>query len=235
MRFIASCLFSFLSLLSFAQQTIDVNKQDVKAANANIFFVVNGEPFVNAKFTRLVEGSPYFSDEWMKGFAVIDSVSRASGILKLDLMENTIHYLDAKGNEMVASTKIQELTLIDTNKQVSFTFASSSAIKSTDPKKGWYQLLSEGTSVKLYKQYVKTMQEIKPYGSATVEQYIRTATYYYVLNNGKFTVVKKIKDMADILADKKQEMLKYISDNKLNGRSDNDYINVLSYYKSLQQ
>src|SRR5205823_6477163 len=103
----------------------------------------------------------------------------------------------------------------------------------TDPKNGWYQLLTESPLTRLYKQSVKNLQEIKPYNSATVEQYIRTSNIYYVLCNGKFTVVKKIKDLGDIFIDKKQEVLKYISDNKLNGRSDNDFINVVSFYKSL--
>src|SRR5258706_16224880 len=103
--FFASLL--FLAPFSFfAQQIIDVTKQDVRAANANIFFVVNGEPFVNAKFTRLVDGTPYFSEDWMKGVALMDSLGRYAGIVKLDLMENKIHYQDAKGNEMVATTKL---------------------------------------------------------------------------------------------------------------------------------
>jgi hypothetical protein len=233
MKSFFTCLFFLIPFFSFAQQIIDVNKQDVKGANANVFFVVAGEPFVNAKFTRLVDGSPYFSDEWMRGIAMSDSVSKYSGILKLDLMENKIHFQDEKGNEMVATTKIRQLVLIDTIKQISFSFHHSSFINTADPKNGWYQLLAETSSVKLYKQYVKNLQEIKPYNSATVEQYIRTGNYYYVLYNGRFTAVKKIKELADILVDKKQEILKYITDNKLNGKSDNDFINVINFYKSL--
>jgi hypothetical protein len=235
MRSLFSFLFFFTPVLSFSQRVIDVNKQDVRGANSNIFFVVAGEPFVNAKFTRLVDGSPYFNDEWMKGFAMLDSTNRYSGMVKLDLMENKVHFQDEKGNEMVATSKIRQLILVDTMKQVSFTFVHSSSITTADPKNGWYQLLAEIPSAKLYRQSVKSLQEIKPYNSATVEQYIRTADYYYVLYNGKLTSIKKIKDLADILVNKKQEILKYISDNKLNGRSENDFINVMVFYKSLQQ
>jgi hypothetical protein len=235
MRFLFACLFFLTPFFSFAQQVIDVNKQDVRGVNSNVFFVVAGEPFVNAKFTRLVDGSPYFSDEWMKGIAMMDSGNRYSGILKLDLMENKIHFQDEKGNEMVATTKVRQLVLIDTIKQTAFSFVHSSSLKTTDPRSGWYQLLAEASLAKLYKQSVKNLQEIKPYNSATVEQYIRTADYYYILYNGKLTAVKKIKDIADILGDKKPKILKYISENKLNGKSDNDFINVMSFYKSLQQ
>lgn len=171
----------------------------------------------------------------MKGMAMMDSGNRYSGLLKLDLMENEIHFQDEKGNEMVATTKVRQLVLIDTIKQTSFSFVHSSSFKTADPRSGWYQLLAEASPAKLYRQSVKNLQEIKPYNSAMVEQYIRTADYYYVLYNGKLTAVKKIKDIAHILDDKKQEMLKYISDNNLNGKSDSDFINVMSFYKSLQQ
>jgi len=235
MKFYFACLVFFNPLISFTQQIIDVNKQDVKGVNSNVFFVVNGEPFVNAKFTRLVDGSPYFSDEWMKGVAMMDSIGRFAGTVKLDLIENKVHYLDANGNEMVATTRLRQLVLIDTIKQTSFNFIHSSAIKTADIKNGWYQVLMESPTADLMKQYIKTVQEIKPYNSATVEQYIRTSEVYYVFHDQKFTPVKKIKEMADIFADKKQEVLKYISDNKLNGKSDKDFINVMSFYKSLQQ
>jgi len=234
MKCLFVCLFFLTSVSSFAQQTIDVAKQDVRIVNAGIF-VVAGEPFVNVKFTRLVDGTPYFSDDWMKGIAIMDSGNRYSGILKLDLMENKIHFQDEKGNEMVATAKVRQLVLIDTTKQTAFSFVHSSSLKTADPRSGWYQLLAEVPSAKLYKQSVKNLQEIKPYSSATVEQYIRTADHYYVLYKEKLTAVKKIKELAEIFVDEKQEMLKYISDNKLNGKSDNDFINVMSFYKSLQQ
>ena len=234
MKCLFVCLIFLTSVISFAQQTIDVAKQDVRIVNAGIF-VVAGEPFVNVKFTRLVDGTPYFSDDWMKGVAIMDSGKRYSGILKLDLMENKIHFQDEKGNEMVATAKVRQLVLIDTTKQTAFSFVHSSSLKTADPRSGWYQLLAEVPSAKLYKQSVKNLQEIKPYSSATVEQYIRTADHYYVLYKEKLTAVKKIKELAEIFVDEKQEVLKYISDNKLNGKSDNDFINVMSFYKSLQQ
>src|SRR6185369_14104946 len=161
MRSFFACLIFLTPFFSFAQQTIDVNKQDVKAANANIFFVVNGEPFVNVKFTKLVDGTPYFTEDWMKGVVLMDSLGRYAGMVKLDLMENKIHYQDAKGNEMVATTKLRQLVLIDTTRQTSFNFIHSSAIKTEGAKNGWYQLLAETSSANLFKQYVKTLQETK--------------------------------------------------------------------------
>ena len=58
MRSLFAWLFFLTPFFSFVQQVIDVNKQDVRGANSNVFFVVDGKPFVNAKFTRLVEAHP---------------------------------------------------------------------------------------------------------------------------------------------------------------------------------
>jgi hypothetical protein len=235
MKSFLACLLSLISIISFSQRTVDVDKQDGKAVNSSNFFVVNGEPFVNVKFTRLVEGSPYFKDDWMKGVATADSFRTFSGTLKLDLLDNQIHFLDKNGNEMVTNTRLQKLVLIDTNTRSTFTFIHSSGMNAPDAKTGWYQVLGEAPAATLYKKELKILQEMKPYNSATVEQYIRTSNHYFILAAGKFTGVKKIKDLADIFPDKKTEISKYISENKLNGKSDNDFINVMAYYKSLQQ
>jgi len=235
MKALFACLLHLIGLLSFSQRTIDVDKQDGKTVNSNNFFIVNGEPFVNVKFTRLVDGSPYFKDEWMKGVASADSFMTYSGILKLDLLDNQIHFLDKNGNEMVTNTRLKKLVLIDTITKKSFTFSHSSAINSTDIKAGWYQLIAEAPSATLYKQEMKILQEIKPYNSATYEQSIRTSNNYFLFTGEKFSYIKKIRDLPDLLQDKKAELAKYISDNKLNGKTDNDYVNVIAYYKSLHQ
>ena len=53
---------------------------------------------VFAKFTKIVDGTPYFSDEWMKGNVVINGDNQFNGIyLKLDLYSNEVHYRDPKG------------------------------------------------------------------------------------------------------------------------------------------
>ena len=36
---------------------------------------VSGEPLSSAKFSKLVKGSPYFNDEWMKGNVIPDAES----------------------------------------------------------------------------------------------------------------------------------------------------------------
>lgn len=97
---------------------------------------------------------------------------------------------------------------------------------------GWYLLLSDGRAA-LYKRFVKTVADNKPYGSVTVEQTINTSTLYYVFVNSVFTRIKKIKDIPELLKDKKDELNKYISSKNLSGKSDLEYAELVYYYNSL--
>ncbi len=78
------------------------------------------------------------------------------------------------------------------------------------------------------------MNEERPYGSATIEQSIRTSFQYYALSNGKFTQVKKFKELPDVLPGKKDEVTQYIKTNNLAGKTDDEYRSVFNYYNGLK-
>jgi hypothetical protein len=99
-------------------------------------------------------------------------------------------------------------------------------------QKGWYQLLVQG-EVTLFKQYHKIIREDKPYNSATVEQYIDTSPRYFVLYKNSFAEIKKMKDLPDIFKDRKEQLVKYIKDNKLTGKTDEDYTVIVNFYIEL--
>ena len=87
----------------------------------------------------------------------------------------------------------------------------------------------------MYKKLTKVITETKPYGSATTEQVIHTSSRYFILYNNQLIRIKKFRDLADILSDKKTEVLSFITSNKLNGKSDEDYNSLLSYYNDFFQ
>lgn len=226
---------SIYSLSALAQKTVDVTKiNDGSAISPAFFNVVGGEPFVMVKFTKLVEGTPYFKDDWMKGNVVVNGGGQYSGVyLKLDLYDNEVHFRDQRGNEMIATTPIQRIVLIDSAAQELYNFISGDFIQANGRVKGWYQLLSEGKAT-LLKKFEKRMQETRPYGSATVEQTIVTASRYYILYNGNFTEIKKLKELPDILVDKKQEVGQFIKSNNLSGKTDSDFMLLVNYYNGLK-
>ena len=129
MRIVTAVLFLLVSRFCSAQQVVDVSKQDVHMS-PNLFYVSGGEPFVNAKFVNLVEGTPYFTDEWLKGIAFDAASQEYKDIkFKIDLIDNTLHYLDDKEKEYVATVPLRELILTDSSGN-NYRFIHSIALES---------------------------------------------------------------------------------------------------------
>ncbi|HEY9363548.1 MAG TPA: hypothetical protein VIQ00_09825 [Chitinophagaceae bacterium] len=229
--------FTFLLLINYvlnAQRTIDVSKTD-NTPVGNFYYTVNGVPFSTAKYIKVVEGSAFFSDGWMNGQVFYnDGTGYKDLLLKIDLLENEIHFLSSAGDEMIVSTPLKEVILTDSITNISYRFMNSDFISKNGDlhKNQWYQSLEAGTT-SLYKQIKKGISESQPYGAATYEQKISTTPVYIISTPAKNILIKKWKDLPDAFAEKKPLIEKFITDNKLNGKSDADYINVLHYYNSL--
>lgn len=238
MKYILLALFSLACFAGFAQRTVDVNQNiGSSAINPNHFMVVGGQPFVNTKFSKVVEGTPYFRDEWMKGNVVVAGGKEYAGFeLKLDLVYNELHYKDASGAEMISSADITKVVLFDTVAQRIYRFINSSDISPyIETDKGWYLLLSDVGGAAVYKRIVKALNENKPYGSATIEQSIKTSNKYYVFYKNTFTQVKKLKDIPDVLTDKKTQLAQYITSQKLSEKNEDDFEKLMQYYGTLKQ
>lgn len=228
--FTAFCFLVFLGLR--AQRVVDVDKAE--NINESMFQAVGGEPYVNVKFVRLVEGTPYFNDNWLKGIVVLSNDRHtAPGLLKLNLMDDELHYLDKKKQEMIATTPVKEIILTDTLINASFHFIHSSAFPSlAGVKKGWYLQLTSGRA-RLFKFFKKQLLEQRPYGYATVEQTIQTSEEFYVLKDGTLSEIKKARDIPGILGDNKPEVENYLK--KLgNGATSDKMAAVINFYNSLQ-
>ncbi len=215
------------------QKTIDVTSGDVNAGN--LLNSIGGEPVLMAKFTALVEGTNFFSNDWLNGTIVLPGGKEYKGLsIKLDLFHNEVHYKDKDGKEFIATVPIKEVIL--TENHVNHRFIHSSAIKSaTDIKEGYYLWLHTGPT-SLYKYYSKQLSEYKPYGSATTEQKIKTTDNYLVLHNGVLIQIKKLKDAPTVLANKKKELEEYLKSNENKTRNlDDRFTDLVTYYNQLTQ
>jgi hypothetical protein len=154
-------------------------------------------------------------------------------MVRLDLMANELQYVGPNGNELVATTPVRTVTLQDSITEKEFKFVNSVFLQlAKDMQPGWYQQLTTGIAT-LYKKAQKSITEDKPYGSATVEQTIDTYSQYYIEIKSSLVRVKKIREIPELLKDKKDELIKYISSHKLSGKTDDDYIELVAYYNTL--
>jgi len=233
MRVLPVLLFLLSVLNGLSQKVIDVGNNALPNTNS-LFYTVGGQPVSNAKYVRVVDGTAYLNETFKTGKIMLSKGAMYQDImLKLDLMDNTLHYLTATGEELTTTTPVKSIWLEDPLTKKEARFDNAEFLQTTGKiEPGWYQQLDSGKVI-LYKRTVKTIRENKPYGSATVEQYINNVYSYYLYTNGVFTNIKKIKFLPDMLQDKKPELLQYISSNNFSGRSDADYISVIAYYNSL--
>lgn len=234
-RLLIYCGFSFFYINAVSQKTVDVDKEPARTGGAvNYLYTVAGTPFVTAKFSRVVEGSPFFNEQMLRGAIILSEGKEYKNILvRLNLLESQVNYIDEKQTEMIATTPVKEVVIWDTLFENDHRFIFSAYIESTEkPEKDFYELLQAGKA-ELYKQYKKRIQESRPYGSATIEQSIKTDLRFYVLLNGQWTKLKKLKDLPTVLSDKKDEVQKFITDKKLTADNEANYEAVVSFYNDL--
>lgn len=232
MKRLISCCLLFTCLASFSQ-TIDVDKNDKRLAAINNLST-SGTPYINAKFVRVVSGSPFFNDQMMRGILISrDNTEYRNIIIRLNLLESQVNFLNNKQEELIVGSPLREVTLMDTVNQKNYHFIFSDHIESTDKvEKGFYQLLQKGKAG-LYAQHKKVLKETRAYNSATYEQSIETYVTYCVLLGGQWKKINKIKDLPAVLSDKKSEVQEYISSKGLSGYKQENVESVIKYYNSL--
>jgi hypothetical protein len=218
-----------------AQKVVNVDHNN--ASNTNVFgsfFTVSGVPFSSAKYVRITSGSPYFSETWMKADLILENNKTCkNAIIRLDLLDNSVEYIDAGGNKMIATTVIKEMTLTDSITGETFRFFHSSSMPGIkEISGGWYQVLVDGTA-SLFKYVSKNITESRPYGAATVEQAITSSDLFFLSTSTSFSKIKKFHGIPDMLPAKKEELKKYISNNKLYGKTASDFSSVIEYYNGL--
>ena len=195
--------------MAAAQKVIDVSKENV-TIGSGLFFSVGGEPFVNAKFVSLVEGTPYFKKDWLKASVIMPLGKEYKDVeVKLNLFDQQLHFKGEKNEELVATTPVREVIIAEADNKYHFIHSSFITITGTQPKTGWYLRLDSGMA-SLYKSFTKEISENKPYGSATTEQKMHTMETYLIHYNNTLLEIKKIKDAAKVLANKEKELEEYL-------------------------
>jgi len=213
---------------TYAQSIVDVTNSNY---NAHSFQVVGGNPITNIKYVSLVEGSPYFQDDWVNAKLITNEGAVFQDIpVKLNLIENAIHYKDQKGNEMVVTMSIREVILPDRASTKSLRFINGNILPTS--KKGWYLLL-HNANVSFFKFFEKTLSENRPYNSATTEQTIRTNVKYFVMMNNVSHPVKTIKDLHTVFKNKQKDMEMFIKTQDSKKPMEERMIEMVAHYNTL--
>jgi hypothetical protein len=234
-RLLICCCSSVICIITTAQTTtVDVNSESAANAGIRYLYAVAGTPFVNTKFAKVVDGSPFFNEQMMPGAIILSKGKEYKNIfVRINLLELQVNYLDEKKVEMVATTPISEVVLWDTVNNQHHRFVFSTHIETTGkPEEDFYELLQSG-KVQLYKQHKKRLTETRPYGSATFEQSIKTEIRYYVLISGRWIKIKKVKELTGQLDDKKNEIRQFVDEKKFTKDTEANLEAIVAYYNTL--
>ncbi|WP_121353272.1 hypothetical protein [Flavisolibacter nicotianae] len=234
MKILLTSALAIFSFSCFAQKVVDVDKSD--GVPINSFYTVNGTPVSNVRYVRVTDGTPYFRDSWMKGVAISAKDARYQNPrVKLDLMDNEVHFLVDRESELICTIPLKDITLTDTINGTSYHFVWSPAVPGlSSVKKGWYLQLAEGKA-SLYQVFNKTIQEFKPFNSPVAEQKIVTTEDYLLAYNGSLLHPKKWKEIPALLADKKEALDAFLKTDRMKEGSNAERMAaIVSYYNSLQ-
>jgi hypothetical protein len=234
MKIILTACLAAISPFAFAQQVIDVDKMD--RIPVNTFYSVGGEPVVTARFIRVVEGTPFFQDRWLKGLVISDKDTRyQNNRVKFNILDNEIHFLNEKGEEFSTAMAFKELKLTDTVFGTTYRFLHSSALPAfSSARKGLYLQLVEG-DVSLYQQVTKTIREDKPYGLGG--NGAENCKHGRILPGAERygCECKKAKGHPGVLAGKKNELEAFLKNDSMRKASHADMMKALvSYYNTLK-
>ena len=229
-RLLLSSLCIIAATTLSAQRVIDVDKFDGSALS--FLKSVGGEPLSNTKFVRVVDGSPYFVDQWLKGSVFIEENEYRNIFLRLNILETSLEFKDSKGELMICTQPVKRVMLKDSSAGTSYAFVHSGVLPSTPEFKNvWLMELASGKA-SLYKLAKKQINEVRPYGSATNEQHIQTSYSYFLLQNNTFTRIRKVSDLVDVLSNKQKELQDFAKSNKLSNKDETDMIKLVAYYNT---
>lgn len=196
---------------------------------------LEGRRFVNES-NNIVEGSPYLYPDYAKGsFLLHDDKTIVNDLqIKYNILNGTLIYKDANGEEMVSNDPIKRFT-IEKNGKIS-TFQLGFPPIDDWTSSTYYQVLNVGGPSYILKKPTKTLSSNREYNSAkTTDTYLDGVKYYLFTKKGEMVKFKTDKkSLASYFADQADKMADYIAKNKPNLKNDEDLAKLFDYYNSLK-
>jgi hypothetical protein len=195
----------------------------------------NGRP-LSVKRGYTIEGSPFFSEEYCTAKMKVRNGKKYSGIkVKINLLENTLIYDAADGQEMVAISPIERVDFINCGDSTkNKTLMTGFPAIDGQNESSFYLLLDSG-KISLLKYIKVNYRDTKNYGSNNIVRVFERKEIYYTYrpDKGMLKLDKDTNAILSALDNKKPEISGFISKNDLKCRREEDLVKVFSYYNSL--
>lgn len=181
-----------------------------------------------------IKGTPFLIKEWatasitLKDNRIFQNIS-----MRLNCVNNTLHYLNDKKEELIAPDGvIKEVLLIDSSGTAirEHKLVSGFPVIGKHNANTFYEQLVDG-NVQLLCYTRKRMMETRTLGSAGPEKEYLSSEHYFVYKEGVMMEWEKGKDfLLELLSDKKEAVDGFIKSTGLKCRSVDDARKVISFY-----
>ncbi len=180
---------------------------------------------------KQIDGNPYFNEDWKKGTVKflngdefkVESFKYDVNLERLlFLKEDVVYYIPNKED-------IEKFTIGTSN----FIYSKYDNIN----KQTFFEVLSESNEIKLLKRYKCVYVEGKKgdgIAPGTNDKYCINKSYYIKIANDPAIKYKlKKNEVLQLMSDKKELVEKYIKENKLKFKNENDLIKLFEFYFTL--
>ncbi len=181
----------FIQVMVFAQA--EGTSKEEGAKNMNVLLVTpNGSPFLPAMYSSVTNGSAFYKDEFIPATIFLGGNRTAkSAFVRLDLVDNSIHYLTDKKEEFIVTQTVEKLVFEnpDNTKEI-FIAGNSLPTENTSYKNKWFLVIQQN-DITVYKLYTKKIFEYKPFNSGALEKTIETYEKYFIIKDNILVESKK--------------------------------------------
>lgn len=176
-----------------------------------------------------VKGSPYLQEDWAEGLVKLANGNTYANVpLKYDQVTGELIFRDKAGKVLTFADPVREFKL---SGQL---FRSGYKVVDSNSDHTFYLVLYDGTST-LLKDARKNIIQHRAYNSATtVKSIVETPVWYLLINGQPVKVRKDKKSVLAALKTNTAELEKYISENNLNLKDDQDLARLIAYYDSIK-
>ena len=181
-----------------------------------------------------IEGSPYLYENWIKGSVKLTNGLAYSNLsLKYDQVADELIFLNETSKPQIFQHPVHEFTILN-NQNREIKFRNGFTPVEDGSAMSFYEVLADGNTQLLKRTSKSIVEELASGSNILKVQKIKENTKYYIATADKLIRIKKDqKSILSALSGKSTELSKFIKDNKLNLKADDNLAKVIAYYNSI--
>ena len=200
-------------------------------ANAQVMILhdpVSATMYSSTKYSG-IEGSPFLSDKWSKGYVKVSAGIYKDLELKYDAYENTL-YFNRDDHPYQFKENVQEFIItpqpLDSATHIRYKKGITGSMIKPDQ---FLQVIGEG-KLSIYRSELKLVSDVNQINQGIIKTFT-TSTRYVAVKDGTTQLVRLNKqDLLNLMNDKKSEVEKYADQNSLSFKKEWDVKMIVNFY-----